>query len=108
MVGLDSLLILLSYVMILKTVLSIASHVECVRALNTCVYHLCTVLLFYAPEIGLSVIGRFGNSSPPFRFSWAMSACSSRPNHVQREMLTPSREDNQGVHQVKGNYVTRL
>ncbi|XP_073167178.1 olfactory receptor 51G2-like [Lepidochelys kempii] len=64
-VGLDSLFILLSYVMILKTVLSIASHTECLRALNTCVSHLCAVLLFYTPEIGLTVIHRFGKNSPP-------------------------------------------
>nr|XP_006132617.1 olfactory receptor 51G2-like [Pelodiscus sinensis] len=64
-VVLDSLLILLSYVMILKTVLSIASQAECLRALNTCVSHLCAVLLFYVPGIGLSLIQRFGNSSSP-------------------------------------------
>ncbi|XP_050819301.1 olfactory receptor 51G2-like [Gopherus flavomarginatus] len=64
-VGLDSLLILLSYVMILKTVLSIASHVERVRALNTCVSHICAVLLFYTPMIGLSVLHRFRKSSSP-------------------------------------------
>nr|XP_025035522.1 olfactory receptor 51G2-like [Pelodiscus sinensis] len=62
-VGLDSLLILLSYVMILKTVLTVTSRTECLRALNTCVSHLCAVLLFYVPEIGLPVIHRFGNSS---------------------------------------------
>ncbi|XP_034616563.1 olfactory receptor 51G2-like isoform X1 [Trachemys scripta elegans] len=62
-VGLDSLLIFLSYVMIIKTVLSVASPMECLRALNTCVSHLCAVLLFFTPEIGLSVIHRFGNSS---------------------------------------------
>nr|XP_006128115.1 olfactory receptor 51G2-like [Pelodiscus sinensis] len=61
--GLDSLLIFLSYIMILKTVLSIASHVERLRALNTCVSHLCAVLLFYVPVIGLAVTHRFGNSS---------------------------------------------
>ncbi|XP_065254055.1 olfactory receptor 51G2-like [Emys orbicularis] len=66
MVGLDSLLIFLSYVMILKTVLSVTSHEERLRALNTCVSHLCAVLLFYIPEIGLSVIHRFGNSSSHF------------------------------------------
>ncbi|KAM9169384.1 olfactory receptor 51G2-like [Pangshura tecta] len=64
-VVLDSLLILLSYVMILKTVLSIASHAECVRALSTCVSHLCAVLIFYTPGIGLSIVQRFGNSSSP-------------------------------------------
>ncbi|XP_034616107.1 olfactory receptor 51G2-like [Trachemys scripta elegans] len=62
-VGLDFLLIFLSYVMIIKTVLSVASPMECLRALNTCVSHLCAVLLFFTPEIGLSVIHRFGYSS---------------------------------------------
>uniref|UniRef100_A0A8C4WE40 G-protein coupled receptors family 1 profile domain-containing protein n=1 Tax=Gopherus evgoodei TaxID=1825980 RepID=A0A8C4WE40_9SAUR len=62
---LDSLLILLSYVMILKTVLSIASYAEFVRALSTCVSHLCAVLIFYISGIGLSVVQRFGNSSSP-------------------------------------------
>ncbi|CAM5074293.1 unnamed protein product, partial [Eretmochelys imbricata] len=62
-VGLDSLLIFLSYVRILRTVLSITSHVESLRALNTCVSHLCAVLLFYTPMLGLPVIHRFGNSS---------------------------------------------
>ncbi|XP_044842847.1 olfactory receptor 51G2-like [Mauremys mutica] len=64
-VGLDSLLILLSYVMIFKTVLSIASHTQRIRALNTCFSHLCAVLLFYTPMIGLSVIHRFGKGSSP-------------------------------------------
>uniref|UniRef100_A0A8C3PA41 Olfactory receptor n=1 Tax=Chrysemys picta bellii TaxID=8478 RepID=A0A8C3PA41_CHRPI len=65
LMGLDSVLIFLSYVMILKTVLSIASHAECLRALNTCVSHFCAVLLFYTPEISLSVIHRFGKGSSP-------------------------------------------
>ncbi|XP_074986234.1 olfactory receptor 51G2-like [Caretta caretta] len=62
-VGLDFFLIFLSYVMIIKTVLSVASPMESLRALNTCMSHLCAVLLFFTPEIGLSVIHRFGNSS---------------------------------------------
>ncbi|XP_053871959.1 olfactory receptor 51G2-like [Malaclemys terrapin pileata] len=62
-VGFDSLLIFLSYVMILKTVLSVASHTECLRALNTCVSHLCAVLLFYIPDIGLALIHRLGKGS---------------------------------------------
>ncbi|XP_075777556.1 olfactory receptor 51G2-like [Pelodiscus sinensis] len=63
--GLDSLLIFLSYVMILKTVLSIASRVERLRALDTCFSHLCAVVLFYIPEISLSLIQRFGKGSSP-------------------------------------------
>uniref|UniRef100_A0A452GZV3 Olfactory receptor n=1 Tax=Gopherus agassizii TaxID=38772 RepID=A0A452GZV3_9SAUR len=64
-VWLDSLLIFLSYVMILKTVLSITSHAKCLRALNTCVSHLCAVLLSYTPMIALSVMHRFGEGSSP-------------------------------------------
>ncbi|XP_044866301.1 olfactory receptor 51G2-like [Mauremys mutica] len=63
--GLDSLLIFLSYVMILKTVLIIASHEERLRALNTCVSHLCALLLFYTPDISLSVIHYFVKGSSP-------------------------------------------
>ncbi|XP_039358349.1 olfactory receptor 51G2-like [Mauremys reevesii] len=63
--GLDSLLIFLSYVMIFKTVLSITSHEECLRALNTCISHLCAVLLFYTPDISLTVIQSFEKDSSP-------------------------------------------
>ncbi|XP_077696453.1 olfactory receptor 51G2-like [Eretmochelys imbricata] len=64
-VGLDSLLIILSYVMILKTLLRIASPAKCLRALNTCVSHLCAVLLFYVPEFSLTLTHRFGKGSSP-------------------------------------------
>ncbi|KAM7179451.1 olfactory receptor 51G2-like [Macrochelys suwanniensis] len=64
-VGLDSLLILLSYMMILKTVLNIASHADRLRALSICVSHLCAVLLFYTPVLGLSVIHRFVKNPSP-------------------------------------------
>uniref|UniRef100_A0A8C8S8H1 Olfactory receptor n=1 Tax=Pelusios castaneus TaxID=367368 RepID=A0A8C8S8H1_9SAUR len=64
-VGLDFLLIVLSYVLILKAVLSIASHRERLKALNTCISHICVVLLFYTPVIGLSVIHRFVKISSP-------------------------------------------
>ncbi|XP_067399741.1 olfactory receptor 51G2-like [Emydura macquarii macquarii] len=64
-VGLDLLFIFLSYVMILKRVLSITSHAARLKALNTCVSHICIVLLFYMPGIGLSVIYRFVKNSSP-------------------------------------------
>ncbi|XP_067399739.1 olfactory receptor 51G2-like [Emydura macquarii macquarii] len=63
--GLDLLFIFLSYVMILKTVLSISSHAARLKALNTCVSHICIVLLFYMPAISLSVIYRFVKNSSP-------------------------------------------
>ncbi|XP_003781469.1 olfactory receptor 51G2-like [Otolemur garnettii] len=58
--GVDSVLIVLSYGLILQTVLSIASKAERLKALNTCVSHICVVLLFYSSMIGLSMIHRFG------------------------------------------------
>ncbi|XP_044524806.1 olfactory receptor 51G1 [Gracilinanus agilis] len=63
-VGVDSVLIFLSYALILRTVLSIASREERLRALNTCVSHICAVLLFYIPMIGLSLVHRFGEHLP--------------------------------------------
>ncbi|XP_006870401.1 PREDICTED: olfactory receptor 51B5-like [Chrysochloris asiatica] len=60
----DSLIILISYVLILKSVLNIASREERAKALNTCVSHICCVLVFYVTVIGLSLIHRFGNHIP--------------------------------------------
>lgn len=62
--GLDSLLICMSYVMIIKTVLQLASRQERLRASGTCVAHVCVVLAFYVPLIGLSVVHRFGRGLP--------------------------------------------
>ncbi|XP_030055583.1 olfactory receptor 51G2-like [Microcaecilia unicolor] len=62
----DGFLIVLSYIMIIKTVLGIASERERLKALNTCVSHICAVLIFYIPMIGLSMIHRFGKHAAPF------------------------------------------
>ncbi|XP_037696688.1 olfactory receptor 51G2-like [Choloepus didactylus] len=63
--GLDSVLLLLSYLLILGTVLGIASKAERVKALNTCISHICAVLTFYTPMIGLSMIRRYGQNASP-------------------------------------------
>ncbi|XP_053160359.1 olfactory receptor 51E2-like [Hemicordylus capensis] len=62
--GLDSLLIFVSYVMIIRTVLQLASRQERLKASGTCVAHVCVVLAFYVPLIGLSVVHRFGQGLP--------------------------------------------
>ncbi|XP_027722117.1 olfactory receptor 51I2-like [Vombatus ursinus] len=64
-VGIDSLLIVLSYELILHTVRGLASPRERIRALNTCVSHILAVLVFYIPVIGVSMIHRFGRQAPP-------------------------------------------
>ncbi|XP_003781476.1 olfactory receptor 51G2-like [Otolemur garnettii] len=65
MLGMDSVLIVLSYGLILQTVLSIASRAEHLKALNTSVSHICVMLLFYSTMIGLSMIHRFGKRASP-------------------------------------------
>ncbi|XP_012372556.1 olfactory receptor 51V1-like [Octodon degus] len=62
---LDAVLILISYIMILHTVLAIASREERLKSLQTCVSHLCAVLVFYIPIIGLTMVHRFGKHLSP-------------------------------------------
>ncbi|XP_015708010.1 olfactory receptor 51G2-like [Coturnix japonica] len=62
---LDFALIVLSYVVIFRTVLGITSREEQAKALNTCVSHLCAVLIFYIPLAGLSIIHRYRRNAPP-------------------------------------------
>ncbi|XP_004642162.2 olfactory receptor 51V1-like [Octodon degus] len=62
---LDALLILISYVMILHTVLAIASREERLKSLQTCMSHICAVLIFYIPIIGLTMVHRFGKHLSP-------------------------------------------
>ncbi|XP_029457623.1 olfactory receptor 51G2-like [Rhinatrema bivittatum] len=62
--GIDSVFIFLSYMMIIKTVLSIASSEQRLKAFNTCVSHICVVLIFYIPMFGLSMVHRFGKNIP--------------------------------------------
>ena len=64
--GLDSALILFSYVLILRSVLAIASREERLKTLNTCVSHLSAVLIFYVPMVGVSMTTRYGRHAPRF------------------------------------------
>uniref|UniRef100_A0A2K5LYP8 G-protein coupled receptors family 1 profile domain-containing protein n=1 Tax=Cercocebus atys TaxID=9531 RepID=A0A2K5LYP8_CERAT len=62
--GLDSALILLSYVLILCSVLAIASREERLKTLNTCVSHMCAALIFYVPMVCVSIAARYGRHAP--------------------------------------------
>ncbi|XP_037697446.1 olfactory receptor 51V1-like [Choloepus didactylus] len=62
---LDAVLILISYIMILHTVLAIACQEERIKSLQTCVSHICAVLVFYIPIIGLTMVHRFGKHLSP-------------------------------------------
>ncbi|XP_007491168.1 olfactory receptor 51G2-like [Monodelphis domestica] len=62
--GIDSILIILSYMPIAKVILGLGSWEERVRAARTCVSHVAAVLVFFVPMIGLSVMHRFGSHGP--------------------------------------------
>ncbi|XP_053418552.1 olfactory receptor 51I2-like [Nycticebus coucang] len=62
----DSVLILLSYVLILHSVLAIASQEERLKTLNICVSHICAVLIFYVPMVSVSMVHRFGKHAPEY------------------------------------------
>ncbi|XP_077664125.1 olfactory receptor 52K1-like [Eretmochelys imbricata] len=64
-VGLDLMFISLSYVKILRTVLSLASKEEQLKAFSTCVAHLCAILVVYTPVVLSSTIHRFGHQVAP-------------------------------------------
>ncbi|KAM9658961.1 LOW QUALITY PROTEIN: olfactory receptor 51A7-like [Trichechus inunguis] len=66
-VMLDLVCISVSYILTLKIVLGIASHKDRLRVLNTCISHICAVLIFYVPVITLAVLHRFGKNSPVIR-----------------------------------------
>ncbi|XP_078515169.1 olfactory receptor 51G2-like [Lissotriton helveticus] len=63
---LDLLCILFSYLRILRTVLAIASKEESIKTFSTCVSHICVVLIFYTPLIGLAGVHRSANDASPF------------------------------------------
>ncbi|KAM5318384.1 olfactory receptor 51A4-like [Glossophaga mutica] len=63
--GVDFIFIVISYIVILRTVLGIASEDGQFKALNTCVSHIFTVCIFYMPLIMLALIHRFGTFTSP-------------------------------------------
>ncbi|KAM9173397.1 olfactory receptor 52K1-like [Pangshura tecta] len=64
-VGQDLMFISLSYVKILRAVLSLASKQEQLKAFSTCGSHLGTILVFYIPLVLTATIHRFGSHVAP-------------------------------------------
>ncbi|XP_019571407.2 olfactory receptor 51Q1 [Rhinolophus sinicus] len=61
----DPLLIVVSYTLILKSILGIATRTERLRALNNCLSHILAVLVLYVPMVGLSMTHRFAKHASP-------------------------------------------
>ncbi|XP_010284222.1 PREDICTED: olfactory receptor 51L1-like [Phaethon lepturus] len=68
--GLDLIFVLLSYLLILKTILNIATWRQHLKALNTCISHISAVLLFFIPMICLSMMHRFGKHVSPQAYTF--------------------------------------
>ncbi|XP_077197185.1 olfactory receptor 51G2-like [Paroedura picta] len=63
--GIDSIFIVVSYGLIIRTIIHLGASGKCWKTLNTCVSHICAVLLFFIPMIGISMIHRFGQNFDP-------------------------------------------
>ncbi|XP_012790380.1 olfactory receptor 51Q1-like [Sorex araneus] len=61
----DPLLIVLSYAMILKSILGTSTRAEQLRALNNCLSHILAVLVLYIPMVGVSMTHRFAKHASP-------------------------------------------
>ncbi|XP_017507246.3 olfactory receptor 51A4-like [Manis javanica] len=68
-VALTAMLVLVcisvSYMLILKVVLGIASHKGRLKVLNTCISHFCAVLIFYVPVVTLAALHRRAKKVSP-------------------------------------------
>ncbi|XP_072280878.1 olfactory receptor 51E1-like [Pyxicephalus adspersus] len=62
--GVDSLFISISYLLIIKTAICLVKE-SSLKAISTCAAHICAVLVYYIPLIGLSVVHRIPNSPIP-------------------------------------------
>ncbi|XP_075830794.1 olfactory receptor OR51C1-like [Microtus pennsylvanicus] len=78
--GVDSIFILLSYVLIIRTVTSIASPEERKKAFSTCISHIGAVAVFYIPLFSLSFVHRFAKRAPPCVHTLVANACLLTPS----------------------------
>ncbi|XP_037377676.1 olfactory receptor 51F1-like [Talpa occidentalis] len=62
--GIDTPCIVLSYILIIRSVLKIASPEERHKAFSTCVSHIGAVATFYIPMMSLSLVHRYAHSAP--------------------------------------------
>ncbi|XP_069495688.1 olfactory receptor 52E5-like [Ambystoma mexicanum] len=62
----DVSFIIFSYIMILRAVSRLSTWGECWKALNTCMSHVCVMMVFFIPILTTLVIQRFNHSIIPY------------------------------------------
>ncbi|XP_072254656.1 olfactory receptor 51E1-like [Pyxicephalus adspersus] len=67
--GIDSMFISISYMLIIKTVVCLVNEAR-LKAISTCISHICAVLVYYIPYIGLAVVHRYPSTSIPNLHIW--------------------------------------
>ncbi|XP_029457710.1 olfactory receptor 52E4-like [Rhinatrema bivittatum] len=65
-IGLDVILISLSYVLIIKAILNLPSTGKRLKAFSTCGSHVCVILLFYTPALFSFLMLRFAKTAPKY------------------------------------------
>ncbi|KAM6172937.1 olfactory receptor 51F1-like [Erethizon dorsatum] len=77
--GMDIPCIILSYILIIHSVLNITSPEERYKVFGTCVSHIGAVAVFYIPMMSLSLVHRYGRSVPKVVHSIMASVCLLLP-----------------------------
>ncbi|XP_056409159.1 olfactory receptor 51G1-like, partial [Hyla sarda] len=73
-VTVDMILIVISYVLIIRSILHATPKLQQHKLFNTCVSHLCAVTIFYIPMVALSIVPRFRIQVPPLFMNFMANA----------------------------------
>nr|XP_025046249.1 olfactory receptor 51E1-like [Pelodiscus sinensis] len=62
--GLDVIFIVISYIQILRAIVSLPTKDARLKTFGTCISHLCSILMFYIPSLFFALVSRFDPKRP--------------------------------------------